>query len=142
MKLLPMTTDPVGGWPLRGDIRPAPPSSPGESVHVEAELQTAAPMIFTGLRVGPDHRLWALGPDGPVRVGASGIWHIDEVTIDGTVIEHVAAALEAEALARDDRTVIVVHRDFGVGSRVSIRATNVGDTAAYFYATWELEDVQ
>jgi hypothetical protein len=133
-----MTTDPAGGWPLRGDFASTPPSLPGETVRVEAELQTAAPMAFTGLRVGPDHRLWVLGPSGSVR-GRPGEWRIDEVmideiTIDEAVVDYVDA-LEAG-------TVIVVHGNFGVGARVAIRATNVGDVPAYFYATWELEDVQ
>jgi len=144
VKLLPMTTDPAGGWQLRGDVRPAPPSAPGESVRVEAALQTAAPMVFSGLRVGPDQRLRVVGPGGIEHLGgsAAGVWRVDEVTIDGTAVSDVIAALEAEALSRDDRSILVVHGNFGVGARVAICATNVGDTASYFYATWELEDVQ
>jgi len=143
MKLLPMTTDPSEGWPLRDDVNLTPPSAPGDAVRVEALLQTTVPMAFTGLRVGPDHRLRVLGPDGVASVGtALGAWRIDEVTIDDTAVDDVIAALEAEALSRDDRTLLIVHGSFGVGSRVSIRATNVGETPAYFYATWELEDMQ
>lgn len=144
VKLLPMSTDPRGGWTLRGDGRLTPPSEPGESVRVEAVF--GGPKAFTGLRVGPDHRFSTLSPSG-VLVGSTmsgtwGTWSVDEVTIDGGVTEHVVAALEAEALVCADRSVLVVHGAFGVGSRVAIRATNIGDTAAYFYATWELEDVQ
>jgi len=139
VKLLPMSTDPRGGWPLRGDGRQTPPSEPGEAVLVESAF--AGPKAFTGLRVGPDHRLWELGPGGLTRVTTAGIWRVDEVTIDGGVIEHVVATLEAEAFVCADRSVLVVHGAFGVGSRVAIRATNIGGTAAYFYATWELEDV-
>jgi len=142
VKLLPMTTDPSGSWPLRGSVRPAPPSAPGESVRVEATLQSA-PMAFTGLRVGPDHRLRVLGPGGVEPAGSAvGVWRVDEVTIDDVAAADVIAALEAEALSRDDQTTLVVHGSFGVGGRVSMRATNVGEIAAYFHATWELEDVQ
>lgn len=154
VKLLPMSTDPRGGWPLRGDVEPTPPSKPGESVRIESSFD--GPKAFTSLRIGPDHRLWELGPRGLTRVTACGSWRVDEVTIDGVAIEHIVAALEAEAIVREDRqsrpplplntyiwpSELVVYGAFGVGSRVVIRATNVGDTASYFYATWELEDVQ
>ncbi len=105
-------------------------------------------MVFTGLRIGHDQRLRVVGPGGiaggvePFGISAAGIWRVDEVTIDGTAVGDVIAALEAEALSHDDRSILVVHGSFGVGTRVEIRATNVGDTASYFYATWELEDVQ
>jgi len=139
VKLLPMSTDPRGGWSLRGDVEPVQPSAPGESVQIESSF--AGPMVFTGLRIGPDHRLWELGPGGLARVSTAGVWRVDEVTIDGVAVEHAISALEAEALARADRSVIVVYGDFGVGSCVAMKATNIGDTAAYFYATWELEAV-
>ena len=141
VKLLPMSTDPRGGWALRGDgVRPAPPSEPGESVRLEAEF--GGPKAFTSLRVGPDPRYSTLGSGGAL-VGAPtpGTWRVDEVTIDGAAIDHVVAALAAEALVCADQRVLIVHGAFGVGSRVAIRAANIGDTAAYFYATWELEDV-
>ncbi len=140
MKLLPMSTDPRGGMLLHDDRLP-PPQTPGESVRVEASF--GGPKVFTSLRIGPDHRLWSLGTDGTLaRVTKAGLWHVDEVTIDDIVIDHVAAALEAEAHCSTDRSVLIVYGTFGVGSRVSIRATNVGETDSYFYATWELEDVQ
>ncbi len=142
MKILPMTTDPAGSWPLRADVKPTPPTSPGEYVRLTAELQSA-PMAFTGLSIGPDHRLSVLGPDGLVRAGVAGVWRIDAVLIDDVLISDIVGALAAEAAQpRDDQSNIAVHGDFGVGSRVAIHATNVGDTASYFYATWELEDVQ
>ena len=141
-KLLPMDTDSRGSWALPGAPPPAPPASPGQSVHVEAALQ--GPLLFTGLRVGPNQLFRVVGPGGLIPAqdaSMAGTWRVDEVTIDGSAVEHVVAALEAEALARDDRSVIVVHGNFGVGSSVAITATNIGDTPAYFYATWELEDV-
>jgi hypothetical protein len=143
-KLLSMSTDSRNSWPLPGTPPPAAPSAPGESVRVEAALQSA-PLFFTGLRVGPDRRFRVLGPGGigpDQDASTAGTWRVDEVTIDGSVVESVVAALEAEARARDDRSALVVHGDFGAGSRVSIAATNVGEAPAYFYATWELEDVQ
>jgi hypothetical protein len=111
------------------------------SVRVEASF--AGPMVFTGLHVGPDQRLgYKVGPGGLTRDTTPGIWRVDEVTIEGVAIDRVVAALEAGASILADRSMIVVHGNFGVGSCVSIRATNVGDSASYFYATWELEDVQ
>ncbi len=139
VKLLPMSTDPRGGWPLRGDVEPTPPSEPGESVRIESSF--AGPMAFTGLRVGPDHRLWELGPGGLALVSTAGVWRVDEITIDGVADDHAIGALEAEAFNRADRSVLMVYGDFGVGSRVAMKATNIGDTASYFYATWELEAV-
>ena len=142
-KLCPMSTDSRGSWPLPGAPPPAPPSAPGESVRVEATLQSS-PQAFTGLHVGPDNRFRVVGPGGinPAHEASmAGIWRVDEVTIDGNVIESVVAALEAQAHVCDDRTAVAVYGDFGVGSSVAMRATNVGDTPAYFYATWELEDV-
>ena len=140
-KLFPMSADSRNSWPLQAGWCPAPPSTPGESVRVESSF--AGPKAFTGLRVGPDHRLWELAPGGGglTRVTTAGIWRVDEITIDDVAIDHAIAALEAEAIVREDQSVLVVHGAFGVGSRVTIRATNVGDTASYFYATWELEDV-
>ena len=142
-KLLPMDTDSRGGWALPGAPPPAPPALPGQSVRVEAALQTG-PLFFTGLHVGPDQRFRVVGPDGirPAQdASMAGTWRVDEVTIDGNAVESVRAALEAEARVREDRSVLVVRGDFGVGSSVAILATNVGTTPAYFYATWELEDV-
>lgn len=115
-------------------------AGPGESVRVESSF--AGPKAFMGLRVGPDHRLWELGPGGKfAQVTTASIWRVDEVRIDDVAAEHVVAALEAEALCREDRGVLMVNGHFGVGSRVVIRATNVGSAPSYFYATWELEDV-
>jgi hypothetical protein len=108
---------------------------------VRVEAVFGGPKAFTGLRVGPDPRYSTLGPSGIVGATAPGTWRVDEVMIDGAAIAPVIAALEAEAIARADRRVIVVHGAFGVGSCVTMRATNVGDTASYFYATWELEAV-
>ena len=142
-KLCPMSTDSRGSWKLPGAPPPAPPAAPGVSVRIEATLQHG-PMAFTGLHVGPDQRFRVVGPSGinPAHdASMAGTWRVDEVTIDGHVVESVVAALEAEALCHEDRSVLVVYGHFGVGSSVSIKATNVGDTAAYFYATWELEDV-
>lgn len=138
--LLPMSTDHRGGWSLCGDVKTTPSSEPGASVRVESSFN--GPRVFTGLRIGPDPRLWEVGPGGLTRVTTTGIWRVDEVTIDGVANDHVVVALEAETLTRTDRSVVVVHGNFGAGSCVSIRATNIGDTASYFYATWELEDVQ
>jgi hypothetical protein len=144
MKLLIMSTDSRNGWRLPGASPPTAPSAPGESVRVEAALQSA-PLFFTGLHVGPDQRFRVVGPEGigPAQdASLAGTWRVDKVTIDELAVEHIVAALEAEANARADRSVLAVRGGFGVGSRVAIRATNIGDTPAYFYATWELEDVQ
>lgn len=137
-KLLPMSTDDRGSWRL-SDASPLPLIKPGQSVQVECALQSW-PLVFTGLRVGLDGRFQKLGPEGITGATTAGLWRVDEVTIDGVVVASVVAALEAEALVCADRRVVEVHGAFGVGSRVRIRATNVGDTDAYFYATWELED--
>lgn len=139
--LLPLGTDHRGSWALDGKP-PSPPSAPGTAVRVEAAFD--GPKVFTSLHVGPDDRYSTLdsGGKGSVRFSTPGLWRVDEVMIDGVIAAGVLAALEVEALSCTDRSVIVVHGYFGTGSRVSISATNVGDTAAYFYATWELEDVQ
>jgi len=137
MKLLPMTTDPAGSWALHRK-RPEAPSQPGEWVRIESSF--GGPKVFTGLRVGPDTRIWVLGQDGPVRASVVARWRIDEVRIDDVVAPDVAAALKAAP--EGDGLLVYVHGDFGVGSNVSIRATNIGDRPSYFYATWELEDLQ
>jgi len=138
-----METDARGDWSLDGRS-PPPPSRPGESVRITSLLQTAAPLAFSTLLVGPDPRNRCLDPGGRgvVQLSTPGTWRVDEVTIDDVANEDVVRALEAEFLRVADGCLVVVSGGFGVGSRCSITATNVGDTAAYFYATWELEDVQ
>jgi hypothetical protein len=50
-------------------------------------------------------------------------WRVDEVTIDEVPVDHRQAPC-------------------GVGIRSSLRATNVGEVPAHFYAYWECDDVQ
>jgi hypothetical protein len=139
MKLLPMSTDPRGSWRL-SDRPDTPASKPGESIRIESSF--AGPLAFVGLRVGPDRRLWIVGPNGLSPATTPGLWRVDEITIDGSPCEAAVKALEAEALSRVDGRVLSVQGDFGVGSAIAIRATNIGEIDAYFYAVWEIEDVQ
>lgn len=85
----------------------------------------------------------AVSPGGIRELGdSSRHWRVDAIEIDGEPSLAAVGALEAEQLNHPDADTLVVGGDFGVGSNVTMRATNIGDTPAYFYATWELEDVQ
>lgn len=127
-----MTTDSRGGFNLSGRP-PAPPSAPGESVALKAALQHG-PMAFVGLKVGRDDRFRALAPptlhkpDPDEHV----TWRIDCIEIDDKPIELADTVIGPDTLTRN----------FGSGSCVSIRATNVDDRPGYFNATWELEEIR
>lgn len=140
-KLLLIDTDDRFNFQLRA----SPPTicPPGQTIVVQSAF--AGPMAFIGLRIGSDPRVRTLSPDQGV-VGAerdiAGRWRVDSIEIDGEPSLAAVGALEAEQLNHPDADTLVVGGDFGVGSNVTMRATNIGDTPAYFYATWELEDVQ
>ena len=138
VKLLVLSTDDRDSWPIDGKP-PRRPHSPGETVVVKSSFR--GPMAFVGLRLGPDDRIQTIGPRVRPKDGeGSASWRIDEVKIDDVAIDHAAvlrvAAQGAPAIGCSMRG------DFGVGSCVEMRATHVGSEPAYFYATWELEDLQ
>jgi len=143
MKILLMDTDGRDSWRLDGKP-PGDPHPPGETVLIESSFD--GPMAFVALKIGPDARVKSLGPNGirPQNDGDPGAkWRIDEIKIDDVMIDHMSvlrvAAQIAPMIGADDRSM---RGSFGVGSRVAMRATNIGDGPSYFYATWELEDVQ
>lgn len=137
MKLLPMTTDDRHGARLNGKLS-SPPHPPGESISIESSFSNS--MAFVALKIGPDDRFKVMTPTGMREQGndAVAIWRIDEIKIDDIAIEHTSVLRVAAKINGDDSAV---RGAFGVGTRVSMRATNVGTTVGYFYATWELEDV-
>jgi hypothetical protein len=81
------------------------------------------------LCLGPCPGVSTLGHDGLSPIGPqefawdASAWRVDEVTIDEILVDHRQAPC-------------------GVGSHSSLRATNVGEVSAHFYAYWECDDVQ
>lgn len=136
VKLLIMKTDERGSTKLDG-VPPRAPHLPGETVSIESSFN--GPMAFVGLKLGPDDRIKTVTPHGVRRDSEDAVttWRIDEIKIDDVAIEH-ASVLRVVAVVSGDEAM---RGAFGVGSQVAMRATNVGATAGYFYATWELEDV-
>src|SRR5262249_15583704 len=117
---------------------PVPKQLPGVGVTLQSHIQ-GGPMAFVGLRLGPDNRLKILTPDDGIREQATDDdvrWRIDEITIDDVVIDH--ESIMRDAVVGSDGTML---GEFGIGSRVQVRATNIDQRAGYFYATWELEAV-
>ena len=101
-------------------------------------------MAFVGLRLGPDDRVQTIGPRVRPKDGeGSASWRIDEIKIDDVVIDHAAVLrVAAQVAPAIGAAACSMRGDFGVGSSVEMRATHVGSEPAYFYATWELEDLQ
>lgn len=142
MKLLLMGTDSRDGWSLGGKPPPEP-HLPGETVLVTSSFD--GPLAFVGLKIGPDARVKSIGPRGirPQGDGTSAKWRIDEIKIDDVAIDHTSVLRVAAQVAPTIGDAACSMRgDFGVGSSVEMRVTNIGTEPAYFYATWELEDLQ
>lgn len=137
MKLLMLSTDDRSSWPIDGKP-PRPPHPPGETVVVKSSF--VGPMAFVGLRLGPDDRVQTIGPQVRPKLAS---WRIDEVKIDNVAIDHAAVLrVAAQVVPAIGASPCSMRGDFGVGSCVEMRVTHVGDEPAYFYATWELEDLQ
>ena len=97
-----------------------------------------SPLVFARLKIGRDDRFQEIAPptihkrdpDDDEEVS----WRVDSIEIDGKLVD-----LEpSQSILRRG----CITGDFGVGSRVVIRATNVDDRPGYFNATWELEEIQ
>jgi len=141
VKLLVLSTDDRGSWPIDGKP-PRRPHAPGETVVVKSSFR--GPMAFVGLRLGPDDRVQTIGPRARPKDGQGpASWRIDEVKIDDVAIDPaVVLRVAAPVTTTIGAAACSMRGDFGVGSSVEMRATHVGSEPAYFYATWELEDLQ
>lgn len=140
-RLLLCHTDDRVGIRLRSASGKSTLCPPGETIEVASSF--AGPKAFTGLHVGYDPRVGVVSHDGMTKLGqVPGRWRVIEIQIDDEPCEAAVGAIEAEMLCHPDAIAYDVGGDFGVGSRVKMRATNIGDAPAYFYATWELEDLQ
>jgi len=117
--ILPMTTDDRHAFRLQGQD-PAPPTPPGESIRIEAEIVTAKdPRALVNLVLF-------------VARSCATSWRLDQITIDGR--EQLDEPVPAGDYVRDGGTP---EPDFaGSGHLFEIRATNVSDAAAYFYASF------
>lgn len=127
-KLVLIESDDSGVFWLSGHHSPREPLRPGESMSFTSHLQ-GAPVAFVRLCLGPRLGVSTVGPNGVLPIGSKGpswdaaAWRIDEVTLDEVSLDYRKVGC-------------------GVGSRLFMRVTNVGEVPAHFYASWECEDVQ
>ena len=127
-KLVLIESDDSGTFWLSGPRAPQEPIRPGESMGFTSHLQ-GEPVAFVRLCLGPRPGVSIVGTNGVLPIGSHGpawnaaAWRVDEVTIDEAPVDHRQVGC-------------------GVGSRLFMCVTNVGEVPAHFYASWECEDVQ
>lgn len=106
-----------GGFRL-DDSPPSPPIKPSDSVMFDVTLQHG-PMLFRFLCIS---RQIGISTAGKALMGAVDSWRVDDVTLDGFPVVLTDGSVDPPRVA----------------SRVTMRATNIGEVPAYFYGYWEL----
>jgi hypothetical protein len=128
MKLVLIDSDNSGVFWLDGYHPSNEPIRPGGSMECTSHLQ-GEPVAFVRLCLGPRPGVATVGTNGVLPIGWQGpewdaaAWRIDEVRIDDVPVDPQQVGC-------------------GVGSRLFMRVTNVGEVPAHFYASWECDDVQ
>ena len=114
--MLPISNGP-GGFRL-DDRPPSPPVKPSDSVMFDVTLQHG-PMLFRFLRIS---RQIGISTAGKALIGAVDSWRVDDVALDGFPVVLTDGSVDPPRVA----------------TRVTMRATNIGEVPAYFYGLWEL----
>jgi hypothetical protein len=119
LHMLSMSSDGTLGFRL-DDRPPNPRTNPGDSVLLDYAIQGNA-MLFGRLCVS---RQVGISTAGEAIMGMVDSWRVDDVTLDGARVALTDGSVDPPRCA----------------SRVSMRATNIGETPAYFYGAWELHE--